>query len=170
MMCSPNVKEEPDAQGTSTVTPGPIKLSQEERQALLSECSEDKCEQARLEFVRETVAQGKDGCSIYPVYYHRRPYRVTGTPAMSDAVFSGATTGLPSPVDWRCTLHLRGSGRNRGKIYTSYQPPNGKCVRSKQAAWVLLGLDTTSGAAQPTSNATTAGTKVAFCLACGHCF
>lgn len=64
MMYSPNVKEEPVAQETSTVKPGPIQLSQEERQALqlqLSECSEDKCEQARLDFVPETVAQGKDG-------------------------------------------------------------------------------------------------------------
>ncbi len=65
MTYCPNVneepREEPDAQETSTVKPGPIKLSQEERQPLqLSECSEDKCEQARLDFVRETVAQGKD--------------------------------------------------------------------------------------------------------------
>ncbi len=61
-MYSSNVKEEPGAQDTSTVKPGPIQLSQEERQALqLSECNEDKCEQARLEFVRETLAQGKDG-------------------------------------------------------------------------------------------------------------
>ncbi|KAL0027710.1 hypothetical protein WJX79_010789 [Trebouxia sp. C0005] len=80
-MYSPTVKEEPVAQETSTVKPGPIHLSQEERQALqLSECSEDKCEQARLDFVRDTVAKG-----------------------------------LPSPDDWRCTLHLRGSESERGK-------------------------------------------------------
>lgn len=61
VMYSPTVKEEPVAQETSTVKPGPIHLSQEERQALqLSECSEDKCEQARLDFVRDTVAKGKD--------------------------------------------------------------------------------------------------------------
>ena len=66
MTYSPNVKEEPVAQGTTTVKPvlkpGPIQLSHEERQALqLSECSEDKCEQARIDFIRETLAQGKDG-------------------------------------------------------------------------------------------------------------
>ncbi len=62
MMYSPNVKEKPVAQETSTVKPGPIQLSQEERQALqLSECSKDKCEQARIDFIRETLAQGKDG-------------------------------------------------------------------------------------------------------------
>ncbi|DBB04319.1 hypothetical protein WJX77_005715 [Trebouxia sp. C0004] len=125
MMYSPIVKEEPVAQETSTVKPGPIQLSQEERQVLqLSGCSEDKCEKARQEFVLETVAQG-----------------------------------LPSPDDWRCTLHLRGSGSERGKVYTTYHPPNGKCLRSKQAAWVLLGLDTKSGAAQLTSNVTKAVTK-----------
>ena len=54
-------------------------------------------------------------------------------------------------------MHLRGSGNERGKVYTKYHPPNGKCVRSKQAAWVLLSLDTASGAAQPASNVTEAG-------------
>ena len=102
-----------------------------------------------------------------------RPYRASVTPAVSDAVFAGATTGLPSPDDWRCTLHLRGSGRERGKVYTKYHPPNGKCVRSKQAAWALLGLDTASGAAQPASNVTKAGkssTEVSSSYACGHSF